>query len=145
MIMSSKTNQLPPHVPLPLLQTSFSTSAAPSSSSSSGNNTTGSSATSQDPRNSTATLQINGTVTNENDYVKLGAYHTLDLEGELERGGFERFDVDLVSGRRVRRGGEAGRVALHPHPLLHSHPISRSIHAISLSFSPNHIETENQD
>jgi protein pelota len=55
-----------------LLQTAFS----PSASSSNG-------ATSQDPKNSTATLQINGTVTNENDYVKLGAYHTLDLEGKL--------------------------------------------------------------
>ena len=54
------------------LQTSFS----PSASSSNG-------ATSQDPKNSTATLQINGTVTNENDYVKLGAHHTLDLEGKL--------------------------------------------------------------
>lgn len=52
-------------------QTSFS----PSASSSNG-------ATSQDPKNSTATLQINGTVTNENDYVKLGAHHTLDLEGK---------------------------------------------------------------
>ena len=52
----------------------FQTSFSPSASSSNG-------ATSQDPKNSTATLQINGTVTNENDYVKLGAHHTLDLEG----------------------------------------------------------------
>jgi hypothetical protein len=31
----------------------------------------------------TATLQISGKVMNENDYVRTGAFHTLDLEGKL--------------------------------------------------------------
>ena len=30
---------------------------------------------------STASLQISGQVVNENEYVRLGAFHTLDLEG----------------------------------------------------------------
>lgn len=34
-------------------------------------------------KESTASLQISGQVVNENEFVRLGAYHTLDLEGEL--------------------------------------------------------------
>jgi protein pelota len=30
----------------------------------------------------TASLQISGQVNNENEFVRLGAFHTLDLEGE---------------------------------------------------------------
>ncbi|KAH8083036.1 pelota [Filobasidium floriforme] len=99
-------------------KTSFSTSAAPSSSSS-GNNATGSSATSQDPRNSTATLQINGTVTNENDYVKLGAYHTLDLEANRnfsihkQEGGWDSVALEVIEdATKEGRGADVGAVVL---------------------------------
>ena len=53
-------------------QTSFSQAASASTS-----------AGGQEKKESTASLQIAGQVVEENDYVRLGAYHTLDLEGEL--------------------------------------------------------------
>jgi hypothetical protein len=58
------------------LQTSFSQAASASTS-----------AGGQEKKESTASLQIAGQVVEENEYVRLGAFHTLDLEGEL--GGLE--------------------------------------------------------
>lgn len=60
-------------VQLTLRVTKTTFSQAPSSS-------TGAAA--GEKKESTAALQISGQVVNENDYVRLGAYHTLDLEGE---------------------------------------------------------------
>ena len=51
-------------------QTTFSSGASSSTATATGQNA--------EP---TASLQISGKVMNENDYVRLGAFHTLDLEG----------------------------------------------------------------
>ena len=51
-------------------QTTFSSGASSSSATATGQS-----------KESTASLQISGKVVNENDYVRLGAFHTLDLEG----------------------------------------------------------------
>ncbi len=40
-----------------------------------------SSTTTSNPNETTAVLNISGRVCNENDWVRLGAFHTLDLEG----------------------------------------------------------------
>jgi hypothetical protein len=61
--------------PLPLVhstdrQTTFSSGASSSTATATGQS-----------KESTASLQISGKVVNENDYVRLGAFHTLDLEG----------------------------------------------------------------
>jgi protein pelota len=53
-------------------QTTFSSGASSSSATATGKS-----------KYSTASLQISGKVVNENDYVRLGAFHTLDLEGEF--------------------------------------------------------------
>lgn len=52
------------------IQTTFSSGASSSSATATGQS-----------KESTASLQISGKVVNENDYVRLGAFHTLDLEG----------------------------------------------------------------
>lgn len=52
-------------------QTTFSSGASSSSATATGQS-----------KESTASLQISGKVVNENDYVRLGAFHTLDLEGK---------------------------------------------------------------
>ncbi|KAJ9105535.1 hypothetical protein QFC21_001906 [Naganishia friedmannii] len=70
-----------------------------------------STSTSQDPRNSTATLQINGQVTNENDYVKLGAYHTLDLEANRDFRLYKASGWDSVSLERIEEATKEGRGA----------------------------------
>ena len=57
---------------LTLFQTHFSPAA--SSSTSTGG---------QEKKEPTASLQISGKVVQENDYVRMGAFHTLDLEGQL--------------------------------------------------------------
>ena len=51
-------------------QTTFSSGASSSTATATGQS-----------KESTASLQISGKVVNENDYVRLGAFHTLDLEG----------------------------------------------------------------
>ncbi|KAI5449125.1 Translation factor pelota [Naganishia albida] len=80
------------------------TEFSPSASSSNG-------ATSQDPKNSTATLQINGQVTSENDYVKLGAYHTLDLEANRDFRLYKASGWDSVSLERIEEATKEGRGA----------------------------------
>jgi len=75
--------------------------------------------TSTDPKASTATLQISGQVTNENDYVRLGAYHTLDLEANRDfrlvkgPGGWDSIGLERVEeATREGRGADVGAVVL---------------------------------
>ncbi|KAJ9112282.1 hypothetical protein QFC19_000701 [Naganishia cerealis] len=92
------------HVYNLIAETAFSPAASSPGASASGT-------TSQDPRNSTATLQINGQVTNENDYVKLGAYHTLDLEANRDFRLYKASGWDSVSLERIEEATKEGRGA----------------------------------
>lgn len=47
----------------------------------------------------TASLQISGKVVEENEFVKMGAYHTLDLEGKF-------FSVGLIRKNQEKYGEE---------------------------------------
>lgn len=69
---------------LTVSKTSFSAAASTSSGGTSNGGGNGGTGGAKEP---TASLQISGRVTNENEYVRLGAFHTLDLEGELGWGG----------------------------------------------------------
>ena len=57
---------------LTVMKTTFSPAASSSTS-----------AGGQEKKEPTASLQISGKVIEENDYVRMGAFHTLDLEGGL--------------------------------------------------------------
>jgi len=61
--------------PLLTLQAHAQTSFSPAAS-------TSTSQGGQEKKEPTASLQISGKVVEENEYVRLGAFHTLDLEGE---------------------------------------------------------------
>jgi protein pelota len=63
------------------LKTTFSSGASSSTATATGQS-----------KESTASLQISGKVVNENDYVRLGAFHTLDLEGHSSSSIEERND-----------------------------------------------------
>lgn len=64
-------------------QAASGSAAGPGGGTGGGGGGLASNGTSNDKRGEgTASLQISGQVVNENEYVRLGAFHTLDLEGE---------------------------------------------------------------
>ncbi|KAI0952137.1 hypothetical protein AcV7_008036 [Taiwanofungus camphoratus] len=76
-----------------------------------------SSDTSGSPQNATASLQIAGRVSSENPHVKMGAFHTLDLEAnrdvrlEKGEGGWDSIALSRVEESCVPgRGAEVGAV-----------------------------------
>ncbi|KIY74170.1 hypothetical protein CYLTODRAFT_341040 [Cylindrobasidium torrendii FP15055 ss-10] len=92
----------------------------------------------------TAALQITGRVTNENQHVKMGAFHTLDIEAnrdvriEKAEGGWDsvavsRVDEAVVPGRGAEVGavvcgeGTAAFCLLSEHMTLVTHRINMSI------------------
>ncbi|KAI0959508.1 hypothetical protein AcW1_004313 [Taiwanofungus camphoratus] len=88
---------------------------SPSTSSSA--NAPSSSDTSGSPQNATASLQIAGRVSSENPHVKMGAFHTLDLEAnrdvrlEKGEGGWDSIALSRVEESCVPgRGAEVGAV-----------------------------------
>ncbi|WVR07212.1 mRNA surveillance protein pelota [Kwoniella sp. DSM 27419] len=59
----------------------------------------------------TASLQISGKVTEENDYVKMGAYHTLDLEANRDFRLTKATGWDSVALERIQESTQEGRGA----------------------------------
>lgn len=83
-----------------------SSSTSPSSSTTSGN-----AASSSSPSTSQgATLSISGRVTSENQFVKMGAYHTLDLETNRDVR-IVKEEWDSIALQRVKEACEEGRGA----------------------------------
>ena len=78
------------------------------------------------PVEPTASLQITGRVVEENDHVKMGAFHTLDIEANRDVR-IEKTEWDSISLERIEeasqpgRGAEVGAVVcgegqIHPRP-----------------------------
>lgn len=76
---SSDSYRVRTNLTLEVTKTTFS----PAASSSQGNGQ-------GEKKEPTASLQISGKVVEENEFVKMGAYHTLDLEGKFFLGGLIR-------------------------------------------------------
>ena len=81
-------------------QTTFSSGASSSSATATGQS-----------KESTASLQISGKVVNENDYVRLGAFHTLDLEANRDFRLTKTQGWDSVALERVEDSTKEGRGA----------------------------------
>ncbi|ORY32575.1 pelota [Naematelia encephala] len=62
-------------------------------------------------REPTASLQISGRVVNENDYVRLGAFHTLDLEANRDFRLTKQHGWDSVALERIAESTKEGRGA----------------------------------
>jgi protein pelota len=62
------------------------------------------------PVEATASLQITGRVVEENDYVKMGAFHTLDIESNRDVR-IEKLEWDSISLERIKEASLPGRGA----------------------------------
>jgi protein pelota len=62
------------------------------------------------PVEATASLQITGRVVEENDYVKMGAFHTLDIEANRDVR-IEKLEWDSISLERIAEASLPGRGA----------------------------------
>jgi len=62
------------------------------------------------PIEATASLQITGRVVEENDYVKMGAFHTLDIESNRDVR-IEKLEWDSISLERIEEASLPGRGA----------------------------------
>jgi protein pelota len=67
-------------------------------------------ATSAPPVEPTASLQITGRVVEENQHVKMGAFHTLDIEANRDVR-IEKLDWDSISLERIEEASQPGRGA----------------------------------
>lgn len=85
-----------------------SSSNAPSSSVSASGNAAGSLSSASASQG--ATLSISGRVTSENQFVKMGAYHTLDLETNRDVR-IVKGEWDSIALQRVNEACEEGRGA----------------------------------
>lgn len=62
------------------------------------------------PVEATASLQITGRVVEENDFVKMGAFHTLDIESNRDVR-IEKLEWDTISRERIEEASLPGRGA----------------------------------
>jgi protein pelota len=62
------------------------------------------------PVEPTASLQITGRVVEENDHVKMGAFHTLDIEANRDVR-IEKVEWDSISLERIEEASQPGRGA----------------------------------
>lgn len=85
---------------LEVAKTTFSSGASSSTATATGQS-----------KESTASLQISGKVVNENDYVRLGAFHTLDLEANRDFRLTKTQGWDSVALERVEDSTKEGRGA----------------------------------
>jgi protein pelota len=106
----------------------FSASAAPTT----GTNAT--TPTTSEPSTGAAALHISGPVTSENVHVKLGAYHTLDLEVGRDftvikgRGGWDSVGMDRVrESTEATRGAEVGAIVCGEGMFMSRFPVLRSL------------------
>jgi protein pelota len=67
-------------------------------------------ATSAPPVEPTASLQITGRVVEENQHVKMGAFHTLDIEANRDVR-IEKPEWDSISLERIEEASQPGRGA----------------------------------
>ncbi|WRT66178.1 mRNA surveillance protein pelota [Kwoniella shivajii] len=97
---SSDSYRVRTNLTLEVTKTTFSSAASSSQSTSSGEK--------KDP---TAALQISGKVVEENDYVKMGAYHTLDLEANRDFRLTKTSGWDSIALERIQESTQEGRGA----------------------------------
>jgi protein pelota len=103
---SSDSYRVRVQLQISVTKTSFS-QAASGSALGAGGGGLASNGTSNDKRGEgTASLQISGQVVNENEYVRLGAFHTLDLEGEPYHFPYHRL-LRYRGGACGRQGGRS--------------------------------------
>jgi len=96
------------HLTIQVSRIEFASSGAPSSSADQASSTAGSSSA---VPTATAALHISGPVTSENQHVKMGAFHTLDVESNRDVR-IEKFDGwDSVALARVEESCVPGRGA----------------------------------
>ncbi|VDB85448.1 unnamed protein product [Peniophora sp. CBMAI 1063] len=97
---SSESHRVRTNLTLTVSRVVFSPAAAPASSES----------TTSGPAEPSASLQITGRVAQENAYVKLGAFHTLDVEANRDVR-IEKSEWDSVALDRVQEASIPGRGA----------------------------------
>ncbi|KAI0068786.1 pelota [Artomyces pyxidatus] len=102
---SSESHRVRTTLTLTVTRVTFSPSTTPSNAESS----------STLPSEPTASLQVTGRVAKENAYVKLGAFHTLDIESNRDVG-IEKHEWDSIALERIEeacvpgRGAEVGAI-----------------------------------
>ena len=97
---SSESHRVRTNLTLTVTRVAFSAAAAPANSE----------AASNGPVEPSASLQITGRVAAENAYVKLGAFHTLDVEANRDVR-IEKTEWDSVALDRVQEASIPGRGA----------------------------------
>jgi hypothetical protein len=97
---SSESHRVRTTLTVTVTRVVFSPSAAPSSAESAANG----------PVEPSASLQVTGRVAVENQYVKLGAFHTLDIEANRDVR-IEKLEWDSISLERVQEASVPGRGA----------------------------------
>lgn len=97
---SSESHRVRTSLTLTVTRVAFSPATAPANSESSPNV----------PVEPSASLQITGRVAQENPYVKLGAFHTLDIEANRDVR-IEKMEWDSIALDRVREASIPGRGA----------------------------------
>ncbi|WWC89512.1 mRNA surveillance protein pelota [Kwoniella dendrophila CBS 6074] len=102
---SSDSYRVKTNLTLEVTKTTFSSAASSSSTQSNGS---GLSKNNSEP---TASLQISGKVIEENEFVKLGSYHTLDLEANRDFRLSKLTGWDSIALERIQESTQEGRGA----------------------------------
>lgn len=100
---SSESHRVRTTLTLQVTRVEFTPPVAPTSGA-------GDPASSSAPVEPTASLQITGRVAEENEHVKMGAFHTLDIEANRDVR-IEKLEWDSISLERIEEASQPGRGA----------------------------------
>jgi protein pelota len=104
---SSESHRVRTTLTLQVTRVEFTPPITPATTTTSGG---GDPASSSAPVEPTASLQITGRVVEENEHVKMGAFHTLDVEANRDVR-IEKPEWDSISLERIEEASQPGRGA----------------------------------